>query len=189
MEAQDAVERIGTLFAQYGKHTYGEVMTQTQHAVQAARLAATEGYPDHVVLGAFLHDIGHLMINEVPPEQRDDALYRHQRVGADYLRELGFDERVANLVERHVDGKRYLTAVDPSYRDTLSRASIESLAFQGGPMTPDEVDRFEARPDKSLHLALRRWDDQAKDPSDPDTDLKPDLEMAGRHLSPEFALD
>jgi phosphonate degradation associated HDIG domain protein len=183
MKPAQAVEEISRLFTEHGHHHYGESMDQIQHAVQAARLALADGSTEDMVLAAFLHDIGHLLVNEVPVSQRDDAIYRHQSVGADYLRGLGFSERVADLVERHVDGKRYLTAVDPGYRDTLSEASIESLGFQGGPMDPAEVSAFEALGDRDAHLKLRHWDDEAKNADDPDRDMSHFLEMAQRHLS------
>jgi putative nucleotidyltransferase with HDIG domain len=183
MKATQAVAEITRLFSDHGENHYGESMDQVQHAVQAARLALAENAPEEVILAAFLHDIGHLLINEVPVSQRDVALYRHQVIGADYLRGLGFSARVADLVAHHVDGKRYLTAVDPAYRDTLSAASIESLRFQGGPMTRAEVAAFDALPDRDLHLRLRHWDDEAKNPDDPNRDLSLFLEMAERHLS------
>ena len=182
MTPSETIEHIRRLFAQYGHHTYGEAMSQTQHAIQAARLAAAQGQPDEVVLGAFLHDIGHLLVNEVAESQRDDAIHRHQKVGADHLRALGFSDRVITLVEHHVAGKRYLTAINSEYHDKLSPASIESLGFQGGPMSPSEVREFEELADRHLYLDLRRWDDLAKDPDDQDTNLEPYLEMALHHL-------
>ena len=39
-------------------------MTQLQHAQQAAQHAKEAGGADHVILGAFLHDIGHLIGRE-----------------------------------------------------------------------------------------------------------------------------
>jgi phosphonate degradation associated HDIG domain protein len=182
MTPRATVEKIRQLFKRHGHHTYGEVMTQTQHAVQAARLAAAQGQPDDVVLGALLHDIGHLLVNEVEQHERDDAIHRHQKIGADYLRRLGFGDRVTSLVERHVEGKRYLTAINSAYHDNLSPASVESLAFQGGPMSPSEVTAFDQLPDRDLYLDLRRWDDLAKDPDDSDTNLEPYLSIALHHL-------
>lgn len=185
MATKEAIERIRELYRRHGHNTYGEVMTQTQHAVQAARLAMAQDRPDEVVLSAFLHDIGHLLVNEVPIEERDDAVYRHQKVGADYLRQLGFSEKVATLVEHHVDGKRYLTAINPAYYEALSPASVESLTFQGGPMSHDEVVAFDRVAERDLYLDLRRWDDLAKDPDDPNMDIEPFLAIALRHLEQE----
>lgn len=182
MQVQHALGRIEYLFLAHGHNRYGEAMTQSQHAVQAGRLALSAGQDEDVVLGAFLHDIGHLMVHDAPETQRDDAIYRHQCVGADFLGQLGFCARIADLVEHHVDAKRYLTAVDPAYRATLSAASIESLGFQGGPMSEAEVTAFESLPDKDLYIQLRHWDDQAKNPDDADVDMTRFFTMIERHL-------
>ena len=49
----------------YHKKTLpGEKVTQLQHAQQAAQHAKEAGGADHVILGAFLHDIGHLIGRE-----------------------------------------------------------------------------------------------------------------------------
>lgn len=175
-------ERIRGLYETFGSGHYGERVTQVQHAVQCGRLALEDGFDDEVVIAAFLHDIGHLLVEELPPERREGAVLRHQELGADFLRELEFSERVAKLVETHVDGKRYLTAVEDGYRDGLSEASKESLAFQGGPMSVSEASAFEADPDLDQHLALRRWDDQAKNPEDADVDIAPFMERIRAHL-------
>ena len=42
----------------------GEKVTQLQHAQHAAQHAKEAGGADHVILGAFLHDIGHLIGRE-----------------------------------------------------------------------------------------------------------------------------
>ena len=99
MHPHDALNQLLHLFEAHGHRHYKEAVSQTQHAVQSARLAMADQCPEEVVLGAFLHDVGHLMVHEVPETARNDAIFRHQRVGADLLRELGFSERVADLVE------------------------------------------------------------------------------------------
>ncbi len=43
----------------------------------------------------------------------------------------------------HVAAKRYLLTTDPAYAALLSARSEETLGFQGGLMTPREVDRIE----------------------------------------------
>ncbi|OAD78014.1 hypothetical protein PHYBLDRAFT_79153 [Phycomyces blakesleeanus NRRL 1555(-)] len=106
----------------------------------------------------------------------------HERIGAEYLRSLGFSEKVAVLVEAHVPVKRYLTGKYPEYYDGLSGASKLSLKYQGGPYTAKEVALFEKDPLFELKVQVRQWDDAAKV-----VDLKvPGLEyyrpMAIRHL-------
>ena len=53
-------------------------------------------------------------------------------------------------------------AVDPSYHASLSAGSVRSLVRQGGPMSPEEVARFEAHPAHEAAVALRGWDDGGK---------------------------
>lgn len=182
LTTQNAIDELQRLYSTYGSHSYDEAMSQLQHAVQAARLAEAEGYDPEVVLAAFFHDVGHLLVEEVPVQERDSAIYRHQQVGADYLLLLGFSHRVARLVREHVAGKRYLVAVDPDYLATLSEASVRSLDFQGGPMSYEEVCAFESDPDRELFVQLRRWDDRAKNPQDQNIDCSKYMEMAREHL-------
>jgi predicted HD phosphohydrolase len=67
-------------------------------------------------------------------------------------------------VRLHVAAKRYLCAVEPSYFNTLSPASVHSLQLQGGPMSTEEIAEFEQSPFYPEAVRLRRWDDLAKDP-------------------------
>lgn len=50
----------------------------------------------------------------------------------------------------------------------LSPASVHTLSLQGGPMSEVEVAEFESSPYHRDAIAVRRWDDEAKDP-DADT--------------------
>ena len=88
---------------------------------------------------------------------------RHSHVGADWLA-TWFPEAVTEPVRLHVAAKRYLCAVEPSYFDRLSEASVYTLNVQGGPMSAEEVAAFEAGPYAEQAVALRRWDEAAKDP-------------------------
>jgi gamma-butyrobetaine dioxygenase len=68
-------------------------------------------------------------------------------------------------VRLHVAAKRYLCGTDPAYFGLLSQASVRTLELQGGPMTADEALEFAARPHAADAVAVRRWDDQAKEPA------------------------
>jgi gamma-butyrobetaine dioxygenase len=141
---------------------YDEVVTEREHALQAAALAEAEGADDATVAAALLHDVGRLMIDWDTPEGEFVAADRaHDRVGERYLQQL-FGPEVSAPVGMHVAAKRYLCATDPDYRDILSPVSIRSLEVQGGPMSIDEVAAFEQRPGWQAGVQLRRWDDQAK---------------------------
>jgi gamma-butyrobetaine dioxygenase len=182
------VDRIAELFASAGASDYlGEPVTVSEHLRQAGALAAASGAPAALVAAALLHDVGHL--HDAVPS--GDAGYSH---GVGHLREsadrpttsgaelmAGRDNRhgeagaawlapwfppaVTEPVRLHVAAKRYLCAVEPDYFGRLSEASVYTLSVQGGPMTGGEARAFESQPYAADAVAVRRWDDLAKDPA------------------------
>ena len=146
---------------------YGlSLINQRAHAVQSGYRARQQGLSDALITAALLHDIGHMVheLGEHPAAQGIDD--QHEVKGADWLTQH-FSSDVCEPVRLHVAAKRYLCAVEPSYRNGLSRDSIESLALQGGPMSAEEVSAFEREPYWRDAVALRRIDEQAKDPQAP----------------------
>ncbi|GAA3708403.1 HD domain-containing protein [Nonomuraea antimicrobica] len=139
----------------------GEVVDQRTHALQAAAHAVAAGADDELVLAAAFHDVGRAR----PVAERHRGL-PHEQAGAAFARDH-LTERSAWAIEQHVAAKRYLVAVDPAYHDTLSPVSVRTLRAQGGPMSPEETAAFEAHAWSSDAVALRRWDDTAKDPEGP----------------------
>ncbi|MER5790202.1 HD domain-containing protein [Streptomyces sp. NPDC001980] len=143
----------------------GEPVDQRTHALQAAHLAMAAGADDELVVAAALHDIG-----RARPVRADHPGLPHELAGAEWARRhLG--ERTAWVIAQHVPAKRYLVATDPAYRALLSPASIASLKVQGGPMDEEEAAAFAAHPMAEDAVALRRWDDAAKDPEGPVLEL------------------
>ncbi|MFN3998585.1 HD domain-containing protein [Algoriphagus sp.] len=141
----------------------GEPVSQIEHMCQSAELAEKEGFDEEVVLAAFLHDIGHLFSHLQATESMGGfGTKRHEKIGADYLRKLGFPEKIAKLVENHVQAKRYLTFRYPEYLEKLSEASRQTLAYQAGPMTELEAADFETDPLFEASLKMRIWDEAAK---------------------------
>lgn len=61
--------------------------------------------------------------------------------------------------------RRELCATEPGYFGLLSAESVRTLALQGGPMTPEQAAAFGALPHAHDAVAVRRWDDEAKDPA------------------------
>lgn len=54
----------------------------------------------------------------------------HEILGERYLRQLGFSDKVSQLVGAHVVAKRYLTATEPGYYEALSKTSKRTLQYQ-----------------------------------------------------------
>jgi gamma-butyrobetaine dioxygenase len=156
-----AVDVIADVFDSAGAAEYlGEAVTVAAHLLQAGALAEAAGAPDPLIAAALLHDVGHLM-SEEGGELGD---IRHRSRGAAWL-SAWFGPAVTEPVRLHVAAKRYLCAVEPSYFAQLSDVSVRTLSLQGGPMSAAETSSFERLPYAADAVAVRRWDDQAKDPS------------------------
>ncbi|MBW4792441.1 phosphonate degradation HD-domain oxygenase [Pseudomonas tolaasii] len=172
MNPEQAIAEVFGLYEQHGKADYiGEPVSQIEHMSQAAQLAMAEGFDDEVVLAAFFHDIGHIC-GEGGENMGGYGVVSHERLGADYLRRVGFSERMAKLVEYHVQAKRYLTFSQPDYYARLSEASRRTLGYQGGVMSAEEARAFEQDPLCAVSLRMRHWDEQAKEMHVPVLDLE-----------------
>lgn len=168
---QQVIVEVFGLYERFGDNDYiGEPVSQIEHMSQAAELAMAEGFDDEVVLAAFFHDIGHLCA-EGGESMGGFGVVSHERLGADYLRRAGFSERMARLVEYHVQAKRYLTLKEPGYYERLSEASRRTLEYQGGVMSAEEAEAFERDPLCEVSLRMRQWDERAKDMDVPVMDL------------------
>lgn len=181
---EQIVGEIFLLYERYGSQDYiGEPVSQLEHMSQAAELARAEGYDDEVVLAAFFHDIGHLCEHIMPVQHMDGyGVADHEWIAGKYLRQKGFSEKIARLVESHVQAKRYLTYKDPGYYSCLSAASKATLVTQGGPMQDTEALLFEQDPLFPLYIKMREWDDRAKTEHLPVPALEPYKAMALAHL-------
>ena len=163
------VEAIGELFAGPGARDYlGEPVTIGTHMLQAGALAEAAGAGRSLVAAALLHDIGH--VRSEPREGWPESSSRasrdsgHGEAGARWLSQW-FGPAVTEPVRLHVVAKRYLCTVEAGYFGLLSAESVRTLALQGGPMAAAEVSAFEALPYAGDAVAVRRWDDEAKDPA------------------------
>jgi len=154
----DPVDAVAALFEERGRREYfGEVVSVSTHMLQTAALAARAGAPDALIVAALLHDVGHLLSTQ----SGDD---RHEQTGAEWLSDW-LPAEVTEPIRLHVAAKRYLCAADAEYVSGLSAASAQSLELQGGPMNGDELRQFETLLYAADAVAVRRWDDLAKDPT------------------------
>jgi putative nucleotidyltransferase with HDIG domain len=166
--AKERAERVAAVLRASEKMDYiGEAISQLEHALQCAKFAADSGADDDTILGAMLHDIGHLPM-EIDQDENslsrmgDVGVHQHEHIGASWLLRLGFSQKVANLVRGHVQAKRYLVWKHDSYAAKLSPASKRTLEYQGGPMSDAEGLAFEKSELFRPILKLRSWDDKAK---------------------------
>ena len=167
----DPIDEIAGLFSGDGMRNYfGEAVSVSVHMLQAAALAEADGAGDHLVAAALLHDIGHVrgvlsghdLMSGAPDDRHGDD--RHEETGATWLAQW-FPGEVTEPVRLHVAAKRYLCAVDPEYRSRLSPASVSTLEVQGGPMTAEQAHTFASLASAEDAIAVRRWDEAAKDPA------------------------
>lgn len=156
--------KIREWFATAGAEPYaGEAVTQLEHACQSAAQAEASGAAKPLIVAALLHDVGHMANprDAASAEMGVDA--RHEVLAARLLDGL-FGPEVIEPIRLHVQAKAWLCANERGYADRLSPVSQRSLALQGGPLSAEDSAAFLALPFAQDAIALRRWDDLAKDP-------------------------
>lgn len=79
-----------------------------------------QGSDDELVIAALFHDIGQIIPVDMNKDVRmkmasgsDEDVGRigHETIGAEYLRTLGFSDKVCRLVNSHVAAKRYVNSL------------------------------------------------------------------------------
>ena len=156
-----AWEEIQAAFARRGDETYGEGVSQTEHALQCAAFAQRDGASAALITATLLHDIGHLL-HDLPSDVADSGIdTQHEATGSAWL-SRHFGLAVTEPVRMHVAAKRYLATTEPGYFDQLSEASKLSLRLQGGPMSAAQAAAFAAEPFFDDAIRLRRWDEEGK---------------------------
>lgn len=126
VRAEVVTKEVFDLYRKYGDQDYiGEPVSQKEHMIQCAMLAEKEGYSDEVVLGVFLHDIGHLIgFHKALPCMGDVGTQAHEIVGEQFLKDLGFPDSVTSFVRGHVDAKRYLVYKYPYYHSEVQNQMV-----------------------------------------------------------------
>ena len=155
------IDEICAAFERRGQETYGEGISQLEHAVQCAAFAERDGANAALVTATLLHDIGHLL-HDLPADVADSGIdTQHEASGSAWL-SRHFGLAVTEPVRMHVAAKRYLATMEPGYFERLSEASVLSLRLQGGPMSAPRAAAFAAEPFFADAIRLRRWDEEGK---------------------------
>ena len=137
--------------------------------------AENDGKSKHLIIALFLHDIGHLLELEVQEESSKlDITYNnnqkmgdlgslsHESKGRYFLESMSIPYPIPELVENHVKAKRFLVTANQNYYNKLSNASKQTLEYQGGRMTPEEMEEFKNDPLFTLSIELRKYDEMSK---------------------------
>jgi 2-amino-1-hydroxyethylphosphonate dioxygenase (glycine-forming) len=163
MKAENSYREIVKLFNLHGNGDYiGEAVSQKEHALQCAFFAMEKGHDSELILASLFHDIGHICADPSAPTMDHLGVVDHQKIGADYLENLGFSTKISILVNGHVKAKRYLCYKNSNYYKNLSEASRGTLAHQGGPMSEEEASQFITDPHFTEILQLRIFDEMGK---------------------------
>lgn len=160
----NTTQLIIDVYNTYGKITIEEDINQLEHAIQCAKFATDSKASNDLIIASLLHDIGQLPPIEfgldLKIESNDYGNIGHEYIGVQILKHLGFNNNIIDLVENHVNAKRYLMYKNKKYK--LSKASQITLEQQGGIMTYDEYLEFKEKSNYKDIIKLRYWDDKAK---------------------------
>jgi len=186
--ASMVAQRLSDLFVgAAGKSFYDPGLTQTQHAIQVARLARQAGSSESLELACYLHDVGHLLLDEHAGDNsflQEDL--EHEAVGAKFLEQQGFNADIVAPIRLHVAAKRYLCASQEGYWAGLSENSQRSLQLQGGPMTSAEMEAFRDNAGWQEAVQMRSLEDESKRKRDWDfcesTEVRRMEELVLKHL-------
>lgn len=149
-------------YEDFGSKNYiGEPITQVEHMIQTAMLAEGNGDSIEIILASLFHDIGHLVAFD-KETMGNFGIKNHETMGSNFLRSLGLPEIIPELVESHVNSKKYL-ARNTAYFNNLSKASQATLRYQGGIFTEEEALKYEQLPNFTKYIKIRLYDDQAKE--------------------------
>lgn len=162
--ARPIIDCLAAIFEDVATVEYlGEDVTVAEHMLQSATLAQRSGRKEAVVVGALLHDIGHVS-GDSGMFSMTDTRDRHHEVAGARLVERYLPAVVTDCILHHVAAKRYLSATRRGYLERLSDASRHSLSLQGGPMEAHEARQFARHPHLGDIIAVRLLDDAGKQP-------------------------
>ena len=154
--------KILDIYKNKGHHYYDKHITNLQHAFLTTQLAKNNNESDEFQLSCFLHDIGHLLLDE--HDQNKDFLdsdLKHETIGYKFLSKY-FSNNITIPVMYHVLAKRYLCSIDNNYYENLSDSSKKSFIIQGGPLDKNFINILDKNKNFKNALKLRKYEDLSK---------------------------
>ena len=158
----ELVNNIIRLYEEKGHTYYDKNITQLEHSLQTAELAYKNNESEELQLSCFLHDIGHLLLDE--HNDTNDFLEKdkhHETIGFSYINNM-FSNKITRPVLLHVLAKRYLCTIDEKYYDNLSNPSKQSFKLQGGLLEKGKIKLLEKNEIFMDAVKIRRYEDESK---------------------------
>ena len=136
------INYILNLYKNKGKSMYDKNINQVTHAFQTMELAIKCGFTEDFQLTCFLHDIGHLLLDE----KNDNVDFlkedlNHELIGYNFLKNF-FEDEITKPILLHVVAKRFLCSINNDYYNSLSDSSKKSFKIQGGKMNQEQIKKF-----------------------------------------------
>lgn len=160
------IDNILKLYIIHGKKNYDPNITHLEHALQTTQLAKNSGETQEFQLSCFLHDIGHLLLDE--HNSNNNFLkkdLKHETVAYQYLNKH-FSNFITYPIMYHVLAKRYLCTIDKNYFNNLSTASQQSFLIQHGYLDKYSLELIKKKIKHSVHffnaVKLREYEDLSK---------------------------
>ena len=156
------INYILNLYKTKGNTMYDKKISQLTHSFQTLEMAISKGFDEKFQLCCFLHDIGHLLLDE--NNDNIDFLkedLKHELIGYRFLKNF-LEDDITKPILLHVQAKRFLCTVNNEYYNSLSDASKESFKIQGGKMTQEQCNTFRNNSHLNLALTLREFEDISK---------------------------
>lgn len=156
------IDNILNLYKTKGNTFYDKNITQSVHAFATLRQSIQNGNSQYFQLSCFLHDIGHLLLNEHDKNiEFLDTNQNHELIAYNFLKQY-FPDKITKPILLHVQAKRYLCSQFKPYYDKLSENSKKSFTLQGGLMTPYHIKNFEKNRYFNEAIKLREYEDISK---------------------------
>lgn len=162
IKRNNTINSIIALYNMYGHYKIQSHITLKQHALQSADVAISKNENEKLILSTFLHDIGHLILNE--HNEKDDFLnkdLKHEQVGYRYL-ERCYDSDIVTPILYHVKAKRYLCSTDLNYYNNLSRTSKTMYNLQGGELNREAYNILKLDPHFKDAIKIKKYSDMAR---------------------------
>ena len=161
-DTEKNINEILEMYINNGHKNYDKHITHLEHALQTTELAKKNNESEEFQLACFLHDIGHLILNEHNTNKHFlNKDLKHESVAFKYLNNF-FPSSITHPIMHHVLAKRYLCTIDDNYYESLSSASKKSFIIQGGKIDNDFLDILKTNEKFSNAVKMRKYEDLSK---------------------------